>query len=137
MTDKQQFILAHRAARMGAIQAVQDAPDGYLVEIKPPTRNLAMNSLLWACLSEVSKQVEWYGKHLTPENWKDIFTAALKRTEVVPGLDGGFVVLGQRTSQMSKRLFSDLLELIFSFGAELGIDFKTQAPEEYQAWVDR
>lgn len=33
----------------------------------------------------------------------------------------GFVVLGQSTSKMGKREFSDLVELIYSFGAERNV----------------
>lgn len=115
---KQQFKLAHAEARRRAIEAVKCAPDGYVVEVKEATRTLDQNALLWATLTDVAEQVEWYGRKLTPDEWKDVFSASLKRAQVVPGLDGGFVVLGQRTSSMTKRDFSDLCELIFAFGAE-------------------
>jgi hypothetical protein len=39
--------------------------------------------------------------------------------DVVPNLEGtGFVALGLSTSKMSKREFSDLLELVNAFAAE-------------------
>ena len=50
-------------------------------------------------------------------------TAGLKRDKIVPGIDGGFVVLGMSTSQMDKRTFSDLIELIYAFGAQHGVVF--------------
>ena len=61
------------------------------------------------------------------DEWKDVFSAALKKQKVVPGLDGGFVVCGQSTSRMSKREFSDLVELIYAFGAERGVVFSGQS----------
>lgn len=94
-----------------------------VVEIKEPTRNLEQNAKLWAMLSEVSRQVDWYGRKLTPENWKHVFTASLSKQDVVPGIDGGFVVLGKSTSSMSKREFAELIELIYAFGAERGVKF--------------
>ena len=114
---KQVFTLVHTEARRRAVQAVQNAPDGYAVIVKPPTRNLEQNALLWALLTDVSEQVIWHGRKLAPEAWKHIFTSSLKRQDVVPGLDGGFVVLGLSTSQMSKAEFSDLIELIQAFMA--------------------
>lgn len=134
---RQQFILANQVARKGAILAVQDAPDGSVVEIRPKTRSLEQNALLWACLTELSSKVDWYGTKLQPEEWKDVLTAALKKSKVVPGLDGGFVVLGQRTSKMTKAEFSELLELMFAFGAERGVEFHQQAPAEYAEWLRR
>ena len=117
------FILAHAEARKRAASAIMDAPDGYIVRITEPTRSLESNALLWVLLGEVSKQVEWYGSKLTAEEWKDVFSASLKKQKVVPALDGGFVVCGQRTSKMTKSEFSDLIELIQAFGAERGVNF--------------
>lgn len=119
---KQTFILAHAEARRRAMQAIQDAPDGYAVTVAEPSRTLDQNARLWASLNDVSRQVDWYGKKLTPEDWKHVFTASLKKLEVVPNLDGtGFVALGQSTSRMSKREISELLELMYAFGTEKGV----------------
>ncbi len=117
------FRLVHNEARKRAASAIMDAPDGWIARITEPTRTLESNALLWVLLGEVSKQVEWYGSKLTAEEWKDVFSASLKKQKVVPALDGGFVVCGQRTSKMTKSEFSDLIELIQAFGAERGVNF--------------
>lgn len=121
--SKRYFVLSHSVARQNAAKAVMEAPDGMVVEIKEPTRNLEQNAKLWAMLSEVARQVEWYGRKLTAEDWKHVFTASLAKQDVVPGIDGGFVVLGKSTSNMSKREFAELIELIYAFGAERGVKF--------------
>lgn len=123
--SKLTFILAPapHPARQNCLRAIQNAPEGMVVTIQEPTRNLEQNARLWASLAEVSRQVDWYGQKLTPEEWKDVFSACLERQKVVPGIDGGFVVCGQRTSKMSKREFSNLLEVIYAFGAEKGVVF--------------
>lgn len=115
------FVLVHRQARDRAKAAIDAAPEGYVVTIKPPTRNLEQNAALWPLLGEISKQVDWYGNKLTDEEWKDVLTASLKKEKVVPGINGGFVVLGQRTSKMSKAEFSELLELAHAFAADKGV----------------
>lgn len=118
------FILAHDQARRNALEAVRVAPDGYVVTVAEPKRTTAQNDRMWAMLTDVSGQVEWYGKKLDPTDWKHIFTSALRKLEVVPNLDGsGFVALGMSTSRMSKRELSDLMELIASFGAERGVEW--------------
>ena len=91
--------------------------------VKPQTRSLEQNARLWAMLTDISEQVEWYGRKLTPENWKHVFTAALKKQDVVPGLDGGFVVLGQSTSKMTKSEMAELQTLMEAFGADKGVKF--------------
>jgi hypothetical protein len=108
------------------MQAVKDAQDGYIVTVSEPTRNLDQNAALWAMLTDISRQVDWYGNKLSQEEWKSVFSSALKRQKVVPGLDGGFVVCGQSTSKMTKSEFSELLELIAAFGANNGVKFNDQ-----------
>lgn len=120
---KQLYILAHPEARRRACEAIQHAPDGYAVKIQPPTRSLEQNAALWGALTDVAKQVEWYGRKLTPEDWKHVFSASLKKQDVVPGLHGDFVVLGVSTSKMTKAEMSDLIELIHAFGVERGVMF--------------
>jgi hypothetical protein len=128
--DKQVFILVHPLARRNALEAVRTAPEGYCVEIKPKTRTIEQNSRLWAMLADVSRQVDWYGQKLSPEDWKHMFSAALKKQRAVPGIDGGFVILGQHTSKMTVREMRDLQELISAFGAERGVKFT-----EPQGWA--
>ena len=100
------------------------------LEIRPEKRSDAQNKRLWAMLADISAQVDWYGQKLTSEEWKDVFSASLKRTKVVPGLDGGFVVCGQSTSKMTKAEMCEMQELMEAFGAEKGVKFR--APEGWQ-----
>lgn len=123
MSERRIFILAHPQARANAIEAIRQAPEGYRVEVKPQNRTLEQNARMWAMLTELSRQVVWHGQQLSAENWKDVLTAALKRQQVVPGVDGGFVVLGTSTRRMTKGEMSDLIELITAFGTEHGVVF--------------
>ena len=107
-----------RVARWGA-----RAPAGTRVVFKKPRRTLEQNSYMWPLLHEISKQVVWHGEKLSEENWKDIFTAALHEDKVVEGLNGNFVVLGRHTSAMSKKEFSELLELMTAFAVQHDVIF--------------
>lgn len=126
---KRTFILAHEQARRNAVRFVAEAPAGYCVTVSEPSRNLGQNAAMWAMLTDVSEQVVWHGRKLSPESWKHIFTSSLKKQDVVPGLDGGFVVLGQSTSSMTKHEMSDLLELIQAFGAQHDVHFNQNERE--------
>lgn len=86
---------------------------------------------MWAMLGEISRQVDWYGKKLSDIQWKDVFTAALREYEVVPGITPGtFVVLGMRTSKMNTKEMRDLMTLIEAFGTERGVVFRDPAWRE-------
>ena len=118
--------LVNDKVRQRTKDLIDMAPEGYVVRIDEPTRNLEQNARLWACLQEISAQVVWHGRRLATEEWKHIFSAALTKQDVVPNLDGtGFVILGKSTSKMSRREMSDMLQLIETFGAERGVKFET------------
>lgn len=125
MMTKQSFIISSRDNLVTAFRFAESLGYGkaYVVEVKPLTRTIQQNDLMWALLTEISNQVVWHGQKLTPENWKDVITAALKRQSVVPGIDGGFVVLGQRTSKMSVKELNEVIELAYAFGAQNGVVF--------------
>ncbi len=109
--------------RLQSIVSALDLSKPKTVEIRDAKarRDLEQNARMWAMLTDISQQVEWYGQQLGKDEWKDIFTAALKRLKVVPGLDGGFVVVGAHTSRMTVAEMSDMIELMYSFGAERNI----------------
>lgn len=121
--DKQTFFLINPKIKQNAMLAIKMASEDMICEIKKKTRSLEQNAKMWAMLSEVSDQVNWYGNKLTSDEWKDVFSASLKSQKVVPGIDGGFVVCGQRTSKMTKSEMAELIELMMAFGAERGVKF--------------
>lgn len=95
-----------------------------IMTTKEAGRTLEQNAKMWAMLTDISSQVDWYGKKLSTDDWKHVFTAALSGQNVVPGINGGFVVLGKPTSKMTKREKSDLIMLMEAFGAERDVKFK-------------
>jgi hypothetical protein len=131
MSDKQMFRLVTPTARQMASRACINAPEGFVCEIKPRTRSLDSNAKMWAMLTDIAKQVNWHGQHLTNEEWKDVLTAALKQQKVVPGLEGGFVVIGARTRNMTVREMSELIELAYAFGAERDVKWSEPADQGY------
>jgi len=93
------------------------------VEVRKPKRSTPQNRRMWAMLGEIARQVDWYGQKLSDEDWKHVFTASLKKQRTVPGIDGGFCVLGTSTSDMSVADMGELMELMEAFGAVKGVVF--------------
>lgn len=93
------------------------------LEVRPERRSDAANRKMWATLHDIAAQVDWHGQKLAPEDWKDMLTASLKKQRAVPGIDGGFVILGERTRDMSREEMSEVIELALAFGAQRGVKF--------------
>lgn len=107
----------------GELAAKGLAAGPIVVSLGRPRRTLDQNSKLWPMLHDVASQVHWHGEKLTPEEWKDLFTAALRGQKAVQGINGGVVLIGAHTSRMRKGEFSELIEFIYSFGAEQGVEW--------------
>jgi hypothetical protein len=95
------------------------------LEVRADTRSLAQNRIMWSVLDDLSKQVDWYGRKLSDWDWKDVLTASLRKQDAVPNLDGtGFVVLGQRTSEMTIAEMCDVITVGHAFGDGKGVKWK-------------
>lgn len=121
------LILRDEAIRQRALERIRalpiaEPPWAVILKQYDDPRTLEQNAMMWARLTDISEQVEWYGKKLTPQDWKDVLTSSLIKANVVPNLEGtGFVACGLHTSKMSKRLMSELLDLMDAFAAERGV----------------
>jgi hypothetical protein len=136
--DRAQVIIRTEADRRKVIKWAQGTGTGTIVEFRKATRSNMQNALLWARLSEIAARVEWYGQRLSAEDWKDMFSASLRKSRVMPGIDPGTVVaLGLRTSKMTVAEMTALLDLIDAFAAERGIEFNESAGASSQAATDQ
>ena len=99
----------------------------YLLTLRAEDRTAAQNRLMWPILTAFSKQLVWPVNgsmvSMAPDEWKDVLTAAFKGEAVrlAMGLDGGVVMLGQRTSKFSKAKFSEFIEFLHATAADRGV----------------
>lgn len=117
--------IASNADRQKVAHWASQAPWNTRVEFKAPKRTLPQNDRMWAMLTHIAGQLDWHGQKLRPDEWKLLFLDALDReVKAVPALDGkGFVNIGTSSSDLSKDEMTDVIELMFKFGAERGVTF--------------
>ena len=131
--DKRTFILAHQIARHRAVAAVAEAPEGYAITVSEPNRSLSQNAAQWPILEAFSEQLAWpvngRMERMSKEEWKDVLTAAFRgeNPRLAAGLNGGVVMLGQRTREFTKPEFSDWLEFLHATAADRGVELEEQA----------
>lgn len=110
------FFMVHDEARRRAVQAVQEAPEGYRVEVSEPKRNGDQNAKFHALCSDIARSgFQWMGKPRTADEWKVLLVsghavATKLGAEIVPGLEGEFVNIRESTARMTKSRASSLIE---------------------------
>lgn len=120
-------------ARAMALRGLESGP--VRMVLTRPRRSSDQNAKLWPMLRDISRQVVWHGERLTEEEWKDVLTAGIRRQKAVPGIEGGFVVLGAHTSGMSRELFSELIEFAYWFGGEQGVEWSEPARTAWDEYI--
>lgn len=110
------------------LAAVLQGGQRWILTLKLETRTQAQNRLMWPILTEFSRQLQWpvNGQFVTmePDEWKDVLTAAFRGENVrlAMGLNGGVVMLGQRTSKFTKPEFSNWIEFLYATAADRGVN---------------
>jgi len=113
-----------RHNRAKAIQGVQRAPDGYVLELREARRSDDQNRALWSLLNQIQRQRPIHNQvRMTPEMWKAVFMHAAGVEGVfLPTLDGGGLFpAGFRSSKLTKGEFTALVELILAWMATNGL----------------
>lgn len=128
-----------------ALQSIRAIPMPFMLTVQnlESIRSIQANALMWELLGQLEKRATWHGLKWQAEDWKDFFTAALrKEARYMPGYDGGVVLLGESTRKMGVEKFNQIIEFIYYFASEspdaLFFDGFTEkpVPEQYKQYAD-
>lgn len=126
--DKITLALTSSEVRAKAVRWVQGCSDGTRVTFEGPKRTLDQNAHLWPLLDDILRARPTHmGVTMNRDLYKALFLHALgQEVQFIPALDGSTMVpIGNSSSRLTKAQFSDLLELIYAWGAEKGVEFRS------------
>lgn len=129
----QTIILRGPEQRALAKRLIDAAPVDAVVKIGAAKRSTEQNDKMWAMLSDISR-AKPEGRMHTPDVWKSLFMHACGHAvQFEHGLDGQPFPVGFRSSRLNKAQMSDLIEFIYAYGAEHGVNWSEPVMEENQA----
>lgn len=142
---KQQFCLINDSVKQNAVNFIRslqaDRRFPVIIEAREESRTDKQNRMMWPLLKDLSDQVVWYGEKLESAEWKDLITVLVsqmqspeKEQKSAPGINGGRVYFGVRTSQSSKRYMVEVIEAIYWFGTERNVKFSEKSNSRI-AWA--
>jgi hypothetical protein len=139
MSERKTFVLAHPVARQRAVQAVQQAPDGHVVRVSPPTKKRAQEEKYHAMIDDIASQCDLMGRRWDEDDAKrlliDAFAQVMREAgtplhhdgRVVPSLDGKRVVqLGIQSSKFYVAEAAQFIEYLYAWGAENGVEWSEE-----------
>jgi hypothetical protein len=135
LVNRQQAWAAMESRLFPFLSAALQGGHRWILTLKPETRTQAQNRLMWPLLTAFSKQLQWpingHMVNMEPDDWKDVLTAAFRGETVrlAMGLNGGVVMLGQRTSKFTKAQFSEWIEFLYATAADRGVSLPAWSEE--------
>jgi len=118
----QTVILVGDRQRSFAKQLIDKAPKNAVVSIKEATRSNEQSAKMYAMLSDISR-AKPDGRRWTPDTWKAAFMNSTgHQVQFCEGLDdSGPFPLGFRSSRLTVKQMSDLIEVIYEYGSRHGV----------------
>ena len=105
-----------------AREMVDNAPDGHILEVRPPKRSLDSNRYYWAVLGDISEQVV-PGKAYEPSIWHEYLRALFLPERMVELPDGSIKMLEPSTSELNQSSFSEYVEKVVMWALEHDVKF--------------
>jgi len=105
-----------------AREMVDNAPDGHILEVRPPKRSLDSNRYYWAVLGDISEQVV-PGKAYEPSIWHEYLRALFLPERMVELPDGSIKMLEPSTSELNQASFSEYVEKVVMWALQNDVKF--------------
>jgi len=105
-----------------AREMVDNAPDGHILEVRPPKRSLDSNRYYWAVLGDISEHVV-PGKAYEPSIWHEYLRALFLPERMVELPDGSIKMLEPSTSELNQASFSEYTEKVIKWALEHDVKF--------------
>ena len=105
-----------------AHQMVDSAPDGHVIELRPPKRSLEQNRYYWAILTDISEQVV-PGRAYEPSIWHEYLRALFLPERMIELPDGSVKMIEGSTAELKLNEFSEYLEKVIKWALEHEVKF--------------
>lgn len=103
------------ADRSRVMQMIALAPDGYIVEIHPPSRTLEQNNLYWNTIREIAEHVAIEGRKFTPQVWHIYFKQRFLPGRIIELPNGELMEAEPTTTELTKEEFSEYVTEVIQF----------------------
>lgn len=140
MTARRSFVLINGDVKLNAASALSNAPLGAVMTLDyEPTQKLLQQRKYHAMINDIADSCTFMHRKWDAEEWKRLLIHAFVKVmreeakalnkpdpfegqgQVVPSLDGdGFVQLGVQSRGFSKKLASEFIEYLYSWGTAHG-----------------
>lgn len=126
-----QIIQINDYTRELAFEALRNAPNGFVMEIRHEDRTSQQNRFYWALLRDISEQ-------LRPQKViydADVWHEHMKTKFLIPKLmklpNGKYKEIDRTTTELTKQEFSDFVEQVLAYATQHGLILSDESQNIY------
>ena len=97
---------------------IDQAPNGYVVEIKEQNRSHEQNALYWSAVHEIADSIFLNGKKFTPQVWHIYLKQRYLPGQIIELPNGQLIEIDPTTTTLTKTEFLDFVTQVLAFQAE-------------------
>ena len=122
MSDRRTVFLSTKAARQRAKALIDSAGADMVMRLAKATRTDGQNRKLWPMLADLQRQVPEMASYSADDIKLRFLNALGVEMRFLPALEGaGAFPVGLRSSTLTVEQFSGLIELLYAYGAKMGV----------------
>jgi hypothetical protein len=130
VTLERKITIDNERTRARIVHHASSLKPEWVVKITKRNRTQDQNRLLWVLLTELSI-AKPEGRKCTPDDWKCLVMHACGHdVQFMTGLDDKPFPVGFRSSHLAVKEMSNLIEWIYSYGAQNGVTFSEPQSSE-------
>lgn len=103
------------------IEALRNAPDYQIVEIRPEDRTAAQNRFYWAMLRQISDSILPDGRRYNADTWHEYCKTRWLSTMMVELPNGEIKEVERTTTNLTKHEFSDYITQVLAWCSDMGM----------------
>lgn len=126
-----QIIQINPYTRELAFEALRNAPDGFVMEIRHSDRTTQQNRFYWALLRDISEQLRPQSKIYDADTWHEYFKTKYLIPKMFKLPNGKLKEVERTTTELTKVEFTDYVEQVLAFATEHGLVWSEEMVKEF------
>jgi hypothetical protein len=117
--------------RLDVIEAIRQAPDWLIVELRPEDRTAAQNRFYWATLNQISDCLRPTGRTYSADTWHEYLKTMFLHTMMIELPNGDLKEVERTTTNLNKQEFADYITQVLSWANDNGVYWNDSMYDAY------
>ena len=117
--------------RLDIIEAIRQAPDWLIVELRPEDRTAAQNRFYWATLNQIADCLRPTGRTYSADTWHEYLKTMFLHTMMIELPNGDLKEVERTTTNLNKQDFADYITQVLSWANENGVYWNDSMYDAY------